>query len=199
MPRDAEATKQRIFDAASAEFAEQGLAGARVDRIAARAEANKQLIYAYYGSKEELFAEVLARQLEELAEEITIDPERLAEYAGRLLDFHAEHPEVTRLIMHEALHYGDREVPMEERRRAHNAAKVEAVARAQREGIVAPGIDPRDIVMFVIGYAIWCAAMPPTLRMFEGGDPNTPEARARRRESFEEAVRRIVRTASDRQ
>jgi AcrR family transcriptional regulator len=57
--RDSAATKQRILDAATAEFAEFGLAGARVDRIAARAGANKQLIYAYFGSKEGLFDNVL--------------------------------------------------------------------------------------------------------------------------------------------
>jgi AcrR family transcriptional regulator len=191
-PRDAEATKQRIFEAACAEFAEQGLAGARVDRIAERAEANKQLLYAYFGSKEELFAEVLARQLEELAEDITIDPERLAEYAGKLLDFHADNPELTRLMMHEALHYGDRDVPMEERRRAHNLAKVAALEAGQREGAIDPALDPRDLLTFVIGYAVWAAAMPTVLRMFEGGDSNTPEARARRRASFEEAIRRIA-------
>ena len=46
MARDAEDTKRRIFEAATAEFADHGIAGARVDRIAARAGANKQLIYA---------------------------------------------------------------------------------------------------------------------------------------------------------
>jgi AcrR family transcriptional regulator len=190
--RDAEATKQRIFAAASAEFAEHGLAGARVDRIAERAAANKQLIYAYYGSKEELFAEVLGRQLEELVEHIRIDPARLAEYAGEIFDFHADHPEMGRLLLHEALHYGDRHVPKEETRRAHNEAKVKAVEEAQRAGIVDAGIDPRDIVMFAIGYAIWSAAMPQIVRMLEGGDPNTPESRARRRASLEEAIRRIA-------
>jgi AcrR family transcriptional regulator len=190
--RDAEATRRRLFAAATAEFAERGLAGARVDRIAERAESNKQLIYAYYGSKEELFAEVLGRQLEELAEDITIDPERLAEYAGRIFDFHADHPEIGRLLLHEALHYGERDVPKEEPRRAHNEAKVRAVEEAQRVGIVDAGIDARDLVMFVIGYAIWSSAMPQLVRMFEGGDPTTPESRERRRASFVEAVRRIA-------
>jgi AcrR family transcriptional regulator len=192
MARDAEATKERIFQAATAEFAEHGFAGARIDAIAKRAEANKQLIYAYFGSKEELFAEVLGRQLEELAEDIAIDPARLAEYAGRIFDFHADHPETARLLLHEALHYGDRDVPKEEPRRAHNEAKIEAVAEAQRAGVVDAGIDPRDLVMLVIGYSIWSAAMPQIVRMFEGGDPNTPESRARRRASLEEAIRRIA-------
>ena len=58
--RDAEATKARLLAAATAEFAAYGVAGARVDRIAGAAQANKQLIYAYFGSKDDLFDAVLA-------------------------------------------------------------------------------------------------------------------------------------------
>ena len=57
-PRAA-ATRQRILDAALAEFAAKGLAGARVDEIAARAGANKRMLYAYYGDKDALFEAVL--------------------------------------------------------------------------------------------------------------------------------------------
>ena len=45
MKRDAQATRQRIFDAATAEFAQYGIAGARIDRIAAAAGSNKAMIY----------------------------------------------------------------------------------------------------------------------------------------------------------
>ena len=55
MPGDADATKQRLISAATAEFAAHGLAGARVDRIAATAGANKAQIYHYFASKDELF------------------------------------------------------------------------------------------------------------------------------------------------
>ena len=51
MARDAEQTKQRLLEAAIAEFSAYGIAGARVDRIAAGAGVNKSLIYSYFGSK----------------------------------------------------------------------------------------------------------------------------------------------------
>lgn len=54
-PRDADRSQGEILEAATAEFAEFGLGGARVDRIAERAGVNKRLIYYYFGSKEELF------------------------------------------------------------------------------------------------------------------------------------------------
>ena len=59
MPRDPEATRRRIFDAAAGEFARHGIAGARIDRIARSARANKQLIYAYFGGKQDLFDRVV--------------------------------------------------------------------------------------------------------------------------------------------
>lgn len=54
-PRNPDATKARILKAAKAEFAKKGLAGARVDDIAARARTNKRMLYHYFGNKEELF------------------------------------------------------------------------------------------------------------------------------------------------
>ena len=44
-PRDAERSQQTILDSAREEFAEHGLGGGRMDRIAERAGLNKRLIY----------------------------------------------------------------------------------------------------------------------------------------------------------
>ena len=61
--RDAAATKERILSAATKEFAAKGVSGARIDAIAARARTNKRMLYYYFGSKSELFREVLRTQL----------------------------------------------------------------------------------------------------------------------------------------
>jgi len=194
--RDAEATKARIFAAAAAEFAERGLAGARVDAIAKRAEANKQLIYAYFGGKEELFAAVVGRQLEELVEEVEIDPERFAEYAGRLFDWHAERPELVRLLLYEGLMYDTGSVPNDDARTAHSRDKVKAVRAQQKQGGMDATLDPRDLVMLVIALATATDAMPQLARMIEGGDPRAPRARARRRAAVVEIVRRAATPSS---
>ena len=195
--RDREATERRIFEAATEEFAERGLAGARIDSIARRAGANKQLIYAYFESKERLFGAVLGRKLEELSERTPIEPDRIADYAGEIFDFHADHPELARLLLHEALHYGGGPVPNDERRQAHNQKKVEAIRDGQERGIIDPALDPRDLVMIVIGLAAWPSAVPEVTRMIEGGDPGSAQSRARRRASVVEATRRIA-TAAER-
>ena len=58
--RDSKKTKEAILKAAELEFAEKGIYGARVDKIASKANVNKRMLYEYYGNKEELYKTVLA-------------------------------------------------------------------------------------------------------------------------------------------
>ncbi|MBT6587861.1 MAG: helix-turn-helix transcriptional regulator, partial [Rhodospirillaceae bacterium] len=57
--RDPDAAKERILQAALAEFSDKGLGGARVDVIARRADVNKRMLYHYFGNKDDLFLAVL--------------------------------------------------------------------------------------------------------------------------------------------
>ncbi|MCQ0014995.1 TetR/AcrR family transcriptional regulator [Actinomadura madurae] len=116
MGYDAEATRRRIFQAATAEFAARGLAGARIDRIATEARANKQAIYLYFGSKEKLFGAVVRAKMAEIGHATDIDPDSLAESVGRLFDWYREHPELVRLLLWEALETPDRTQGEAERR-----------------------------------------------------------------------------------
>jgi AcrR family transcriptional regulator len=101
--RDAEATRARLLAAATDEFARHGVAGARVDRIASAAAANKQLIYAYFESKDGLFDAVLAKHCGALADQVPFDADDIPGYVGRLFDYALEHPEVYRLVSWAAL------------------------------------------------------------------------------------------------
>ncbi|HYE04149.1 MAG TPA: TetR family transcriptional regulator [Planctomycetota bacterium] len=102
----AQATRDAILAAAMEEFAARGPDGARVDRIATRARANKERIYAYFGGKERLWAAVLERAFAEIAEaerplaETGMDGDnRLAERALRVyFDIHENHPHLWRLL-----------------------------------------------------------------------------------------------------
>ncbi|MFC7739173.1 TetR family transcriptional regulator [Roseomonas sp. GCM10028921] len=107
----AEATRRRILDAALTEFAAHGLAGARVDEIAARAGANKRMLYAYFGNKEELWVAVLeAAYAHKRAEERALQVDGLppTEAMARLVRFNlrytARHPEFVALLNQENLH-----------------------------------------------------------------------------------------------
>lgn len=88
--RDPEGMRIRILEAAKKEFAAHGLAGARIDRIAAKADANKRMLYYHVGNKEDLYLAVLEAAYEKIrAEERGLDLEHLDPSAAiaRLIDF----------------------------------------------------------------------------------------------------------------
>ena len=82
MARDSQETQRRLLEAAITEFSLCGIAGARVDRIAAAAKANKQAIYAYFGSKEALFAAAYKDRIRDFHASVQFDEYDLAEYGG---------------------------------------------------------------------------------------------------------------------
>lgn len=99
----ADETRERILDAALGEFSAYGVAGARVDRIARNAGCNKNLIYIYFGNKEDLFTTVLRTHLLRVYEELEFTPDDLPGYAGRVFDFAMTHPGLMRLMTWSAL------------------------------------------------------------------------------------------------
>ena len=187
MPPDSTDTKRRLLAAALDEFAEHGLAGARVDRIAARARANKRLIYAYYGNKEQLFDTVMAHSLGVLADAVPFTPADLPGYAAGLFDHMMLHPDLVRLTMWKLLErpaVSDREMDV-------YRPKVLDVAAGQRAGTVADGIAPIDVLILVIGLvASWFTASP-SLRALGGGLQH--ERLAAHRTALTLAVERITR------
>ncbi len=188
--RDPEATKARIFQAAVAEFARYGIAGARIDRIAAEAKANKQLIYAYFGNKAELFTKVLGRAMLDLAIAVPVDPDDIEGWVDRLMDYHEAHPEVLRLLFWEGLEYGATdELPDEAERQEHYRHKVATLQDGQDRGVVTDAIPPRDLLFLLIAVANWAAVVPQMRRILVGGEAAD---RARLRASVKEAARRLV-------
>ena len=143
MRSDGEATRARILDAAAHEFAEHGLAGARVDRIAASASASKERLYAYFGDKRSLFVAVLTDHMRDITDSMPISPRDLVGFVGGIFDFAQQNPEHFRMMQWAKLS-GDLdllpEVP---------AAVVErdarVIAEAQALGLVDPEWSPREL------------------------------------------------------
>ncbi|MFJ1972767.1 TetR family transcriptional regulator [Streptomyces sp. NPDC087903] len=187
--RDPEATKARIFEAAVAEFARHGIAGARIDRIAAEARANKQLIYAYFGNKAELFTQVLGRCMVDLAIAIPVDVDDIEGWMDRLMDYHAAHPELLRLLFWEGIEYGTAELPDEAERQEHYARKVAAVEDGQARGVISDAIPARDLLFLLVALANWSTVVPQMKRILVGGEDPAQE---RLRASVKEAARRLV-------
>ncbi|WP_053715422.1 TetR family transcriptional regulator [Saccharothrix sp. NRRL B-16348] len=190
MAWNTEETRRRLKEAAVVEFAAHGLAGTRVERIAARAGVNKERLYNYFGDKEQLFHAVLSDELAKIAAAVPFDPESLrdvGEYAGRCFDYHVANPHLVRLLQWEALAYGDGAVPDEEGRAAHYQRKVEAFRTAQSDGAVPPSPDAADLVLLIMSLTSWWQAVPQVARMVTG-----PLDLAHRRAAVVEAARRMV-------
>src|SRR5258707_11353804 len=96
--RDSAATRGRLLAAATDEFAARGIAGARVDRIASAARANKRLIYDYFTDKDGLFDAVMDAHIGQVTDAVPIDATDLPGYAGRLFYYVLDHPEAMRLV-----------------------------------------------------------------------------------------------------
>jgi AcrR family transcriptional regulator len=194
MAYDAEDTRRRIFNAATAEFAGHGLAGARVDRIATAAKANKQAIYLYYGCKEKLFTAVLRAKLEEIAVSCSVDPDAVAESAGQIFDWHQEHPDLIRLLLWEALEARDEpdEAERERRERFRENARLLASADVARHLPEDARVRAaQDLLFTIMGLIAWNFAVPRMCRIVL--DEETDQAAlARRRETVIEAARRLA-------
>jgi AcrR family transcriptional regulator len=160
MVRDAEATRQRLLDAAAEEFAARGIAGARVDRIAQAARSNKAQIYHYFGSKDALFEAVFDRIVKATLRDTPIDPTNLPEYAGRLFDRYQKHPEVQRLATWYRLERADG-IDAIEAIVASNAAKVKAIAEAQRTGLLTTRFEPAVLLGLVLTLSGTWSSMTP--------------------------------------
>ncbi|GAA2635195.1 TetR family transcriptional regulator [Streptomyces axinellae] len=194
MPYDAEDTRRRIFTAAAAEFAERGLAGARVDRIATAARANKQAIYLYYGGKEKLFAAVLGAKLEEVSVSLSFDPDAVAESVGQIFDWYQQHPELIRLLLWEALEGGDESDESERTRRdgfrakAHRLVDAGAARHLPEEARLRAA---QDLLFTLMGLIAWNFAVPRMCRLTL--DEDTDQAAiARRRETVVETARALA-------
>ncbi len=194
MAYDAEDTRRRIFAAAAAEFAGHGLAGARVDRIAAAARANKQAIYLYYGSKEKLFAAVLRAKLEEVSDSVSIDADAVAESAGQLFDWYARHPELIRLLLWEALEANAEPGETEQERRDGFREKARQLVDGGM-GRQLPGEErvraAQDLLFTLMGLIAWNFAVPRMARMVLD-EESDQAALARRRETVIEVARRLA-------
>ncbi|QIN77948.1 TetR family transcriptional regulator [Rubrobacter marinus] len=174
--RDAERTRGRIVEAAVREFAEKGFAGARVESIGRRAGVNKQLLYHYFGGKEDLFREVVERKIEERLGRLEGSPDEL----GGLLEYHFEglyeDLDWIRFLTWEAAERGD-EPLLEEERRESIARQVGDLREKRARGDLPPDLDPRYLQLAVYALTAYPVAFAQITRMTTGEDPESPEFR----------------------
>ncbi|UBU17952.1 TetR family transcriptional regulator [Nonomuraea gerenzanensis] len=181
--RDAEATRARLLQAATDEFAAHGIAGARVDRIGAAAKVNKALIYTHFGNKEQLFDAVMDTHVARVLDQVPFTPDDLPGYAGRLYDFLLANPRQLRLA---TWHRLERAGHDPQGLRASMRQKAESVAEAQAGGRLPGDFSPQDLLVFTLALVnAWMPVSPLVTA-------DTPQDHERHRAAVVEAVRRLT-------
>lgn len=182
MPRDAEATRARLVGAAIKEFAQFGIAGGRVDRIAAEAEANKAQIYHYFGSKDRMFDAAFGAIVTKVVSETPLDVRDLPGYAANLADLYDRRPEILRMATWQRLERsGEAAIPLAQE---NIRGKIDAIRAAQQDGTLPDHYPPAVLLALVLNIAAtWASAGPEIGDALPASD---------RRQHIADAVRRLL-------
>ena len=188
--RDPERTRARILDAARDEFAAHGLGGARVDRIAANANANKRMLYYYFGNKDDLFQAVLEgayahiRDAEKELRLTEIDPpEAIRRLVSFTWEYYLEHPEFMTLLNSANLHQARHLKKSAKVRSMHSpfvAMIEEILERGRKSGVFRAGVDPVQLYISIAALTYFYLGNKYTLSAIFGRDLLSPRAKAER-------------------
>jgi AcrR family transcriptional regulator len=143
---DGPTPRERVLAAAFDEFAERGIAGARIDRIATAAKTSKERVYAYFRSKNELYAAIIGEQISVVLDSVTLDVRDIPGYVGELFDFFVEHPGLLRLLNWGRLEALGSATPEGDEMLA---AKIRTVAEAQADGLIADDVPALDVLLLI--------------------------------------------------
>ncbi len=173
-PQGAQSSREAILTAATAELAEKGLVGARIEHIARRAGFNKTLIYRHFGDRDGLVRAVMERQLERRWQVFADLPGELAEGLVHWYRNTREPSAFLQLLMREALE-DPRPATREESRKAYYLEQVDRIREHQREGRIDAGVDPAALFLALQALISYPAFFPQLTRMVTGREADDPE------------------------
>ena len=148
-------TMAEILKVATHEFADKGLAGARIDEIAAATRTSKRMIYYYFGSKDGLYLAVLEeayRHMRSIEADLHLDDLEPVAALRSLVEFtydhHRDNEDFIRLVMSENIHRADY-LRQSKVMRQLNSKAIDSVRalyeRGVEQGVFRRGLDPVDI------------------------------------------------------
>jgi TetR/AcrR family transcriptional regulator len=189
--RDADKTRLKILGAAAAEFAQKGLAGARVDAIAHASGANKRMIYYYFTSKDGLYTAVLERAYADMRDaERALALDHLEPFDGirKLVefkfDYFVENPTTISLLNGENM-LGAAYLKKSDRMRDMHASLVQTIKglleRGERIGTMRRGVDPLHLYISISALSYFYFSNAHTLSTAFGRQLATPTENALRR------------------
>ena len=176
-----------ILTAATNEFSDFGLGGARVDRIAERAGINKRMLYYYFGQKEDLFLAVLEHAYAKIRGEeqnLNLSQVEPTEAIRRLIAFtwnyYIANPSFPTLLNSENLHRA-RHLKQSARVRTLHSPFVATIAdvleRGAKSGLFRAGVDPIQLYISIAGISYFYLSNNHTLSTIFDRDLMAPKAK----------------------
>jgi len=194
----AEITRLNILEVATQEFADKGLAGARIDEIAERTDSSKRMIYYYFGGKDGLYRAVLERayggiRTREAEQHFdTMDAvTAIRTLVGHTFDYHYQHPEFVRLVMNENILHGAHVAEIEgmkERNRRLIETIRAILEQGVAEGVFRAGMDPLALHLTMSAMSFYCVSNRYTIKANFGIDLASKKVKTARREEIIETV-----------
>lgn len=195
-------TMAGILEVATAEFAEKGLAGARIDEIANLTRTSKRMIYYYFGNKEGLYLAVLEeayRKVRTIESELNLEslaPEdALRALVGFTFDHHHGNKDYIRLVMTENINRGVY-LAQSKNIQALNVPAIQGIRRLYERGVALgvfrPGLDPVDIHASISALTFFNVSNQHTFGLIFKMDTQAPDVLATRRANVIDVIVRYV-------
>ena len=199
---DPERTMAGIMAVATAEFAAKGLAGARIDAIAAATHTSKRMIYYYYGSKEGLYLAVLEdayRRIRATESELHLSDlspvDALKALVGFTFDHHHSNQDFIRLVMNENIQHGSY-LAQSKLIQELNVSAIQSIEELYKRGVKAgvfrKGLDPIDIHASISALTFFNVSNRYTFDLIFKRNGQTAKALSARRQSVVDMVLRFV-------
>lgn len=201
---DPEKTRENILEVATAEFAEFGLSGGRVDAIAEKTRTSKRMIYYYYGNKEGLYLAVLEkayrkiRSLESDLELADMPPDQaLRQLISSTFDHDERNPDFVRLVSIENIHHAmhmKRSAEIAELNISVIRTIQEILDRGVREEIFKRQVDAIDLHMLISAFCFFRVSNRYTFGTIFQRDLSEPALYNRHKQLISDAVLAYLRT-----
>jgi TetR/AcrR family transcriptional regulator len=186
-----EQSRAAILKAAVREFAQEGVAGARIDAIARSAKVNKALLYYYFEDKEALYRAVLDQVFggvraaihNALSQELA-PRERLAGYVCAHFDYIAANPLYPRIVQAEFLRAGRDPSRLERIAKQYFRPVFLEISALLKQGAQSGDfrlVNPIHFIPSMISVIVFHFNTAPIMKLMTGADPMSPARLAERR------------------
>ena len=195
-------TMAEILEVATHEFADKGLAGARIDEIAAATRTSKRMIYYYFGSKDGLYLAVLEeayRRMRSIEADLHLGDLEPVAALRRLVEFtydhHRDNEDFIRLVMSENIHRAEY-LRQSKSVRALNIKAIDSIRelydRGVAQGVFRAGLDPVDIHAAISALTVFNVSNRYTFGTIFDRDAPQTKAETLQREHVVQLILRFV-------